>query len=109
MNMPNLATVKIKAFVPAQDFELSMAFYQPLGFTRASVFDGIAYFHCGDSSFLLQDFFVREHADNFQMHLLVENEAADGMSAHHPGSNPSIERTACGGSRPPAAATHVQR
>ena len=27
----------------------------------------------GNSSFLLQDFFVREHADNFQMHLLVEN------------------------------------
>ena len=71
--MPNLAVVEIKAFVPAQDFELSMAFYQALGFTRASIFDGIAYFHCGDSSFLLQDFFVQEHADNFQMHLLVEN------------------------------------
>ena len=73
MNPPNLATVEIKAFVPAEDFELSMAFYQALGFTRASVFDGIAYFHRGDSSFLLQDFFVREHAQNFQMHLLVEN------------------------------------
>jgi len=73
MNTPNLATVEIKAFVPAQDFELSMEFYQALGFTRASVFDGIAYFHCSESSFLLQDFFVREHADNFQMHLLVEN------------------------------------
>jgi len=73
LNMPNLTTVEIKAFVPARDFGLSMAFYQALGFTRASVFDGIAYFHCGDSSFLLQDFFVQEHADNFQMHLLVEN------------------------------------
>jgi uncharacterized glyoxalase superfamily protein PhnB len=75
MSEPNLAVVELKAFVPARDFELSMAFYQALGFTRASVFDGIAYFHCGDSSFLLQDFFVREHVDNFQMHLLVENVA----------------------------------
>jgi uncharacterized glyoxalase superfamily protein PhnB len=73
MNPTGLATVEIKAFVPARDFELSMEFYQALGFTRASVFEGIAYFHCGDSSFLLQDFFVQEHADNFQMHLLVEN------------------------------------
>ena len=72
MTPQNLATVEIKAFVPAQDFELSMAFYQALGFVRASVFDGIAHFHCGESSFLLQDFFVREHADNFQMHLRVE-------------------------------------
>ena len=73
MQPPNLSTVEVKAFVPAQDFALSMQFYEALGFTRASVFDGIGYFHCGDSSFLLQDFFVREHADYFQMHLLVEN------------------------------------
>lgn len=73
MTHSTLTAVEIKAFVPARDFELSMRFYEALGFTRASVFDGIAYFHCGDSSFLLQDFFVREHADNFQMHLLVEN------------------------------------
>jgi hypothetical protein len=75
MTQANFATVEIKAFVPARDFELSMEFYQALGFTRASVFDGIAYFHCGESSFLLQDFYLREHADNFQMHLLVENVA----------------------------------
>ncbi len=73
MTQPNLSAVEIKAFVPARDFELSMRFYEALGFTRASVFEGIAYFHCGESSFLLQDFFVREHADNFQMHLLVES------------------------------------
>ncbi len=73
MNSSQLTAIEIKAFVPARDFALSMAFYQALGFTRASVFDGIAYFHCGDSSFLLQDFFVAKHADNFQMHLLVDN------------------------------------
>jgi uncharacterized glyoxalase superfamily protein PhnB len=68
-----LTAVEIKAFVPAQDFALSISFYEALGFTCASMFDGIAYFHCGNCSFLLQDFYQREHADNFQMHLLVEN------------------------------------
>ena len=73
MNAPNLAVVEIKAFIPAKNFALSMEFYEALGFTRASVFEGIAYFHCGELSFLLQDFFVQEHAANYQMHLLVEN------------------------------------
>jgi uncharacterized glyoxalase superfamily protein PhnB len=73
MNAPNLAVVEIKAFVPAKNFALSMEFYEALGFTRASVFEDIAYFHCGESSFLLQDFFVEEHAANYQMHLLVED------------------------------------
>ena len=76
MTSPSLATVEIKAFVPARDFAHSMEFYTALGFTRASLFDGIAYFHCGECSFLLQDFYVREHADNFQMHLLVQDVAA---------------------------------
>ena len=73
MNAPSLSVVEIKAFIPARNFALSMEFYEALGFTRASVFEDIAYFHCGESSFLLQDFFVQEHAANYQMHLLVEN------------------------------------
>lgn len=73
MNSPNLAIAEIKAFVPARDFAVSMAFYEALGFTRASVFGDIACFRCGESSFLLQDFFVQEHTANFQMHVLVED------------------------------------
>ncbi|MBT9457195.1 MAG: VOC family protein [Burkholderiaceae bacterium] len=73
MQTANLSVVEVKAFVPAKDSERSMAFYQALGFTRASADDGIAYFHHGNASFLLQDFYVREHADNFLMHLLVKD------------------------------------
>lgn len=73
MEALNLSAVEIKAFVPARDFELSKQFYQAVGFTLASSFEGVAYFRLGDSCFLLQDFFVKEHADNFVMHLLVEN------------------------------------
>jgi uncharacterized glyoxalase superfamily protein PhnB len=73
MNVPNFAVVEIKAFVPAKNFGLSIEFYKALGFPCAAVFEDIAYFQCGESSFLLQDFFVQEHAANYQMHLLVEN------------------------------------
>jgi uncharacterized glyoxalase superfamily protein PhnB len=69
----NLNVTEIKAFVPARDFELSKQFYQDLGFTLASSEEGIAYFHHGNASFLLQDFCVDEHIKNFMMHLLVEN------------------------------------
>jgi catechol 2,3-dioxygenase-like lactoylglutathione lyase family enzyme len=69
----NLRAVEVKAFVPAKNFDLSKRFYQDLGFTLASDNEGIAYFHHGECSFLLQDFYVKELADNFMMHLLVED------------------------------------
>jgi len=68
-----MKTIEIKAFVPSKDYELSKQFYQDLGFELASESDRIAYFKSCNSSFLLQDFFVEEHAKNFMMHLLVEN------------------------------------
>ena len=67
-----LSSVEIKAFVPAHDFELSKQFYQKLGFTVAFSSDEIAYLHHGNCSFLLQNFYVTEHANQFMMHLLVE-------------------------------------
>jgi uncharacterized glyoxalase superfamily protein PhnB len=71
--MTNLRVTEIKAFVPAQDFELSRRFYQDIGFTMASEGGGIAYFHFGNSSFLLQNFCADGFAENFMMHLLVED------------------------------------
>ena len=71
--MPNLRVTEVKAFVPARDFELSKQFYRDLGFTMASEGGGVAYFHHGHASFLLQDFFEPALASNLQMHLLVED------------------------------------
>jgi catechol 2,3-dioxygenase-like lactoylglutathione lyase family enzyme len=71
--MTNMTTVEIKAFVPARDFDLSKRFYQDLGFTLAWSSDDLAYFRHGQSSFLLQNFYIKEHAGNFMMHLLVED------------------------------------
>lgn len=72
-NCQTLRVTEIKAFVPAKDFELSKQFYKDLGFTMASDGGGIAYFHFGHVSFLLQDFCVDALAENFMMHILVEN------------------------------------
>ena|SRR5215218_6179857 len=69
----NLATVEVKALVPARDFELSKRFYAAAGFTMAFSSEQLAYFRHGDCSFLLQNFYVKELAENFVMHLLVEN------------------------------------
>ncbi|RVU84651.1 glyoxalase [Leucothrix sargassi] len=71
--MSNLNTIEIKAFLPAKNYSTSVRFYQDLGFTLASDQDGIAYFHHGNTSFLLQDFYEEEYASNFMMHLLVED------------------------------------
>jgi hypothetical protein len=69
----NLKPVEIKAFIPTKDYAKSREFYEAIGFICAFADDEIAYFHLGDCSFLLQNFYVVEHTANFMMHLLVEN------------------------------------
>ena len=48
-------------------------FYRDIGFALASDSDGIAYFHHENVSFRLQNFYVKELANNSMLHLLVEN------------------------------------
>jgi uncharacterized glyoxalase superfamily protein PhnB len=71
--MSNMTTIEAKAFVPARDFGLSKRFYQDLSFVLAWSSDDLAYFAHGNSSFLLQNFYNKDHADNFMMQLLVED------------------------------------
>jgi len=66
-----LESIEIKAFVPARDFELSKRFYVDLGFTVGWSSDDMAYLYVGKTSFLLQRFHVKEHTENFMMHMLV--------------------------------------
>lgn len=70
---PNLRITEIKAFVPSKNFALSKQFYQDIGFTMAWEGGGIAYFHFNHVSFLLQDFCAEGLAENFMMHILVED------------------------------------
>jgi catechol 2,3-dioxygenase-like lactoylglutathione lyase family enzyme len=71
--MSNMTTIEVKAFVPARDFALSKRFYQDLGFDLAWSSEDLAYLRHGNASFLLQNFYNKDHADNFMMHLLVED------------------------------------
>jgi uncharacterized glyoxalase superfamily protein PhnB len=61
-----------RPFVPARDFERSKRFYEALGFTK--LLDGqVAIFGIGASSFVLQDAFQKEWAENFMMQLMVDD------------------------------------
>ena len=64
----------LNAFVPSREFDLSKQFYTDLGFTLVWGNDQIAQFQVGSFRFLLQaNFYVKEHAGNFMMSLMVED------------------------------------
>jgi len=65
--------LELNAFVPAKDFNVSKQFYSEIGFELAWGNDEIAKFQIGSFSFLLQDFHVQQHAENFMMSLVVED------------------------------------
>jgi hypothetical protein len=74
-------TVKaLRPFVPAKDFALSKQFYADIGFRVEPLGDSIAAMHIGSHSFLLQDYYVEVWANNFVMHMFVDD--LDGWWEH---------------------------
>jgi uncharacterized glyoxalase superfamily protein PhnB len=71
MTLPD--SIDLKAFVPAKNFEESKRFYKQLGFELNWESAKVAQFQIGPSQFLLQDHYVKDHADNFMMFLLVDD------------------------------------
>ncbi|MGH9761038.1 MAG: glyoxalase, partial [Blastocatellia bacterium] len=71
--MDDKSIIDLKAFVPAKDSAISRQFYVDLGFTQNWANDEIAEFQIGAFRFLLQTFYVKEHAGNFMMNLAVED------------------------------------
>jgi len=72
--------VQLNAFVPAKDLAVSKEFYSELGFRLVWSNDDVAQFQIGSYTFLLQKFYVPEHANNFMMALRVED--ADAWWKH---------------------------
>jgi uncharacterized glyoxalase superfamily protein PhnB len=70
----------LKPFVPAKDPELAKQFYTDLGFTINWSNPEIAKLQIGAFRFLLQTFYVAEHAGNFMMSLAVDD--ADAWWEH---------------------------
>jgi hypothetical protein len=68
-----------RPFLPAKDFSMSKRFYEKLGF--ATLLDGVvAIYQVGVSSFILQDYFQKEWAENCMMQLMVDD--LDAWWAH---------------------------
>jgi hypothetical protein len=63
----------MRPFVPAKNFELSKRFYADIGFLVTPLGDDLAELRLGQHAFLLQDYFVQQWAENFVMHLMVED------------------------------------
>ncbi len=71
--MATLNAVELKAFVPARDFRLSLQFYRDLGFEVPWETEELASLRMDRVSFLLQNFYVKELAENLMLHLLVDD------------------------------------
>jgi uncharacterized glyoxalase superfamily protein PhnB len=65
--------LKLMAFVPAKDFQLSRQFYHDLGFHENWGDNQACELELEGYRFILQQFYVKDHAGNFMMHLMVED------------------------------------
>jgi hypothetical protein len=63
----------MRPMVPAKDFGLSKRFYIELGFQPRPLTERLAEMQLGAFSFILQDYYVREWADNFVVHVTVSD------------------------------------
>jgi hypothetical protein len=65
--------VALRPFVPAKDFEISLRFYQDLGFAAKRLDPGLAVLELGLFSFLLQKYDAPDFAGHYMMQLLVND------------------------------------
>jgi hypothetical protein len=63
----------LKAYVPAKDFELSKRFYAALGFAMSAGWGGTADFELNGNRFRLQNYYVKDWADNFMLVMSVDD------------------------------------
>ncbi|MDN5882328.1 MAG: lactoylglutathione lyase [Nitrosospira sp.] len=68
----------LRPYVPARDFELSKRFYAALGFTMSEGWGGTADFTLNGCGFRLQDYYVKDWANNFMFVVGVD----DAMVLH---------------------------
>lgn len=61
----------LRPFLPSEDYALAKRFYLDLGFTLLWGDEQLACFQAGEFRFLLQNYYVKEWAGNFMMHLMV--------------------------------------
>jgi hypothetical protein len=65
-------TERARPFLPSKDFAASKSFYEKIGFKKLLDTD-VAIFELGASSFILQNYFKTEWAENCMMQLMVDD------------------------------------
>ncbi len=71
--MSTTGAIELKTFIPARDFQKSLAFYTDFGFQSRSAGEGLALLRVDNCSFLLQDFYDPGLANNLMLQLLVSD------------------------------------
>ncbi len=74
--MPNLKVSDLRPFIPAKNFALSKQFYANLGWKLQDLDDRLAIVQLADQHFYIQDYYVKEVAENCMLHLTVEDAQA---------------------------------
>ncbi len=63
--------ISIRPFIGAIDFEISRSFYRDLGFVETVLTANMSVFKRGESSFYLQDAYVKDWVDNTMIFLEI--------------------------------------
>ena len=71
--MNDLKISDVRAFVPARDFAQSSSFYRALGWTEQRISDDLALLEVAGHRFYLQNYYNKDWADNFTLHISVES------------------------------------
>jgi hypothetical protein len=72
----SLSIKHFKVYMPAKNFELSKRFYTALGFKMSPGWGGTADFELNGNCFRLQDYYVKDWADNFMVVIGVDDAEA---------------------------------
>ena len=71
-----LLVTDVKVFVPAKDFQLSLSYYQELGWKVIGLQDKLAELEMEGFRFFLQDYYNRGWANNFMFYVNVTDSQA---------------------------------
>jgi hypothetical protein len=71
MTVPDLKVSDLRPFIPARDFVLSKHFYASLGWNVKDVADGLALVQLADQHFYIQNYYLKEFAENCMLHVTV--------------------------------------
>jgi hypothetical protein len=74
--VPNLNASDVRVFMPAKDFATSKAFYTALGWKVTEIDGELAVLELADRHLYLQNYYVKDWAENFMIHITVEDAQA---------------------------------